>query len=251
MNITTTNSFERFGINHLSASSLNLWKNAPGIWSIRYLAKIKDAGNPAMWRGSAVENGLTALLRGQKLQQACDAAHQSFSLNCQSAPADALQIEDEEGLITCMVEQCAKWQPPSDLNAAQLKVEYFFDPVPIPVIGYLDFAFDGIDVDLKTTKACPSTPRHDHIRQVSIYRAARNRSGGVLYVTGKRHAYFDVGDEAMNDAIEELRADALSLNNFLARCDTREDALRSLPVDWDHYAAPKTKIPLSEILMAG
>jgi hypothetical protein len=243
------NSFERHGISHLSASSLNLWRGSPGIWALRYIAKIKDGGNAAMWRGSAVENGLASLLHGQQLTTAITAAYQSFDLNAKDALDDDTAAERE--LIAPMVTECAKWKAPSSLNASQLKIEYFFDPVPIPVIGYVDFCFDGIDIDCKSTKACPSSPRSDHIRQVSIYRAARNRNGGLLYVTGKRHQYFEIDDESMNIALEELRADALSLNNFLARCEGREDALRSLPVDWSHYAAPKTKIPLADLLLAG
>lgn len=245
------NSFERFGIGHLSASSLNLWTASPGIWALRYLAKIKDAGNPAMWRGSAVENGLAVLLRRQPLQLAYQAAHQSFDLNAKDYAEIDGDLTDERALIEPMLSECVRWKPPSDLNATQLKIEYYVDPVPVPIIGYLDFAFEGIDIDLKTTKACPSSPRNDHIKQVSIYRAARNRNGGLLYVTGKRHAYFDIDDEAMNIALDELRASALALNNFLARMDTKEDALRSLPVDYAHFQAPKTRIPLSQILMAG
>lgn len=251
MNTTTSNSFARFGIGHLSASQLNLWRGAPGLYLLRYIAKIKDSGNPAMWRGTAVENGLAALLRGQKLDVASDLAHQAFDLNANGYTEEDGDLTAERDLIKPMLGECLKWQPPSELNATQLKVEYWFDPVPIPVIGYLDFGFHEIDIDLKTTKACPSQPRADHVRQVSIYRAARNRAGGLLYVTGKRHAYFDVNDDAMNGALGDMHAAALSLNNFLARCETREDALRSLPIDYDHYAAPKTKIPLEEILLGG
>jgi len=130
-------------------------------------------------------------------------------------------------------------------------VEHWFDPVPIPVIGYLDFAFDGLDVDLKTTKACPSKPRPEHVRQVSLYRAARGRDGGLLYVTDKKHAYYPVDDQMMDEALMEMHAAALSLNNFLARMDSREDVLRSLPFDWEYFAAPKTKVPLAELLLAG
>jgi hypothetical protein len=241
------NSFQRFGIEHLSASSLNLWHASPGIFALRYLAKIKDDGNSAMWRGSAVENGLAVLLHGQPLDSAIEHAHQAFDLNAQGVIDD----DGERELIAPMLEQCSKWKAPSDLLSTQLKIEHWFDPVPIPVIGYLDFSFENIDIDLKTTKACPSTPRSDHVRQVSIYRAARNKAGGLLYVTNKRHAYFDVPDDAMNEALSELHADALSLNNFLARCETRDDALKSLPVDWSHFQAPKTKVPLAEILAGG
>ncbi len=242
-------SFERFGIDHLSPYSLNLWRASPGVWALRYVGKIKDEGKAALWRGNAVETGLAALLRGETPFEALDAAHMNFDLNAMGIIDE--KNEPERALIGPMLAQCAKWEAPSDLNATQLKIEYWFDPIPIPVIGYLDFAFDGIDVDLKTTTKCPSAPRADNVRQVALYRAARGRAGGILYVTDKKQAYYPVTDEMMDEALQEMHAAALSLNNFLARCDTREDVLRSLPVDWDHWSAPKTKVPLAEILTAG
>jgi hypothetical protein len=244
-----SNAFIRHGIDHLSASALNCWRAAPGVWALRYLAKISDKGNAAMWRGTAVEQGFAALLRSKDMNTAFAVAHTSYDLNAAGEITD--EIEAERELIEPMIRQCMHWQPPSDLNAAQLRIEHWFDDIPIPVVGYLDLAFDGIDIDLKSTKACPSAPRPDHIRQVSLYRAARGRAGGVLYVTNKRHAYFGIDDDTMERALGDLQADALSLRNFLARCDSRQDALRSLPVDWDGWQAPKTKVLLSEILLAG
>ncbi len=190
------------------------------------------------------------MLRGQHLEKALDVAYATFDLNARERKADLNlgDITPEADLIEPMLEQCAKWKPPGPLNATQLKIEYYFDPVPIPVIGYLDLAFESVDIDLKTTKACPSKPRPDNVRQVALYRAARNKAGGLLYVTDKRHSYFDVDDATMNEAIAELHADALSLNNFLARCETKDDALKSLPVDWSHFQAPKVKIPLNTLL---
>src|ERR1700728_2222750 len=138
-------SFERFGISHLSASSLNLWRAAPGIFALRYLANIKDDGNAAMWRGTAVENGLISLLRGQPLTKAVSNAYQSFDLNSNGSIEDSVTVQRE--LIAPMIEQCVRWTAPSPLAATQLKIEHWFDPIPIPVIGYLDMAFDGIDID--------------------------------------------------------------------------------------------------------
>lgn len=243
------NSFTRFGIEHLSASSLNLWRGAPGIWGLRYLAKIKDAGNAAMWRGTAVENGFAALLRTKDLNEARDLAHRNFDMNSQGELSDEITAERE--LIAPMIGECLRWKPPSDLMATQLRIEHWLEDVPVPIIGYLDLGFDGIDIDLKTTKACPSAPRADHVRQVALYRAARGRAGGLLYVTAKKHAYFPIDDDAMERALGDLQADALSLSNFLARCESKKDALKSLPVDWDAWNAPKIKVPLAEILLAG
>ena len=55
----------------------------------------------------------------------------------------------------------------------------------------------------------------------------------------------------MERALSDLQADALSLSNFLARMDTKKDVLKALPVDYDHWAAPKTRVPLAEVLLAG
>jgi hypothetical protein len=232
--------FKRHGIEHLSPSALNTWRASPGIWALRYLGKIRDDGNAAMWRGSAVENGLAAIFRGTKLEEATDIAHQAFDLNAQGEIAEDISAERE--LIAPMLKQCLLWMPPSPLNAAQLKVEHWVEGLPIPIVGYLDFAFEGIDVDLKTTKACPSTPRSDHIRQVALYRAARNRRGGVLYVTGKRSQYFEIDNQLMDNALYELKADALSLMSFLARFDTAREVIQSLPMDRSHFMFPTQPI---------
>jgi hypothetical protein len=62
--------FQRHGIGHLSPSSLNLWIAAPGIWALRYLGKMRESGNPKMWRGNAVEAGFAAYLRKGNLEEA-------------------------------------------------------------------------------------------------------------------------------------------------------------------------------------
>lgn len=236
--------FKRHGIEHLSPSSLNTWRASPGIWALRYLGKIKDDSNPSMLRGTAVENGFSALLRGSKLDAAVDLAHQNYDLNVQG------EISEERDLIEPMLKQCLLWPVPGPINATQIKVSYQFDSLPVPIVGYLDFAFDGIDVDLKTTKSCPSAPRSDHVRQVALYRVARKRRGGVLYVTGKRHQYFEIDSQMMENAIDELHADALSLMSFLGRFQTAREAIQCLPMDRSHFMFPTKPIP-SDLFMAG
>jgi hypothetical protein len=231
--------FARFAIDHLSPSSLNLWKEAPGIWALRYLKRVRDEGGAGFWRGTATENGLSVLLRTKDVNEALEAAHSSFDMN--TAGEISEDIEAERALIEPMVRELIRWAPPSDLMASQIKIEHWFDGIPVPVIGYLDFAFECRDVDLKTTKACPSSPRPDHIRQVSLYRAARNRPGGLLYVTGKKHAYFEVDDAQMSQAMADLEEDANRLFNFLSRMNNADDALMCLPVNKDHWQFPKSR----------
>ena len=212
------------------------------------MGKVTDKGGAKMWRGTAVEDGFVAALRGGK--EPLEVALRSYELNCAGELTD--EIEEQRELIKPMLEQALIWQTPGPLNAAQLRVEYHLPQVVVPVVGYLDMGFEGIDVDLKNfTEKCPSAARPEHVRQVSLYRAARDRSGGLLYVASKRHAYYEVDDQSMDIALEEMRAAALSLQNFLARCESREDVLKSLPVDWSNWQAPKTRVSLSEVLLAG
>jgi hypothetical protein len=133
----------------------------------------------------------------------------------------------------------------------QLRIEHCFDDVPVPLVGFLDFAFvTGIDVDLKTTRARPSQPRGNHVRQVALYRAARQRRGGLLYVTDKKFAYFEIDDAYAQAGLDDLRAAALSLSQFLAKVSDTEEALACLPYNPDDFrTTPKS--PVDSLLQTG
>jgi hypothetical protein len=237
-----TNPFQRHGIGHLSPSSINKFITSPGLWARQYLGGVKEGGNVKMWRGSAVEAGYVAALRQLAPCCALDVAKDSFWLNVEENSVnaqDTAEVKGQECLIKPMLEQCLRWAPPSALNAAQIKIEHWFPDVPVPVIGYVDLAFEGIDIDLKTTTRCPSKPDPSHVRQVSLYRAARERAGGLLYVTDKKHAYFDVDDQMMGAALVQLNDAALKLTKLLAAFDKPQDIIDVLPIDWDHWMAPK------------
>lgn len=236
------NPFETHGIGHLSPSSLNLFIAQPGIWALRYLARRKEAGNVRMWRGTAVEAGFVHYLHAGKLREAYDAAHRSFALNVEENGEQGEAADKERALLEPMLNQALLWTPPSALNASQIKVEHWFDDVPVPVIGYVDLAFDGIDVDLKTTMRCPSKPDPTHVRQVSLYRAARKREGRLLYVTDKRYAYYAVDDEMMATALEELNDAARKLSKLLGAFKTADDVMAALPIDYSSYMAPKVRV---------
>lgn len=247
------NAFARHGIKHLSASSLNLWRGSPGLWALRYLANVKDDGNAAMWRGTAVEGGFHSILRGFDLPAATDLALQNFDANSHGEITD--EIDAERNLIPPMLKGLAAFtaaKPFPPLIGTQLKIEHWYDDIPIPVIGYADFVFeDGLIVDLKSTKACPSQPRPDHARQVSLYMAAREAPGALLYCTHAKQGFYRLDEDTKHRALGDLESCARSLLSFLGRVDNAKDALHCLPFDTDHYAFPKLKVPLDQILLAG
>lgn len=251
------NAFERHGIKHLSPSSINCWRETPGLWCLRYLQRIRDDGSPAMWRGTAVEAGMERLLRGQPLQPAVGAALEAFEAAAVGEITDGMDAERK--LIPKMVERVCDWhadllatnQAP-ELAATQLRIETYLDGVSVPVIGYVDFTFmDGPDLDLKTTKACPSAPRPDHLRQIALYHRARQRPGALLYVTDKRMAYYVPSATDLANALGALTDAARSLERFLTHIPDADAAVRMMPHPTDHWSyGEATRAKVSELLEA-
>lgn len=227
--------FQRHNIQHISASSLALFRAQPALWCLKYLAGFKDEAGPAAWRGSAVEAGLTHwLYRRNEQQQALDAAYGLYLSNAQGELSD--EIEAERALISPMFQQailaCKDLPHPI---AKQLRIECRLDGVDVPVVGYLDILTDTEVIDLKTTKACPSEVKPDHRRQVALYVHSRGNkeAGKVLYVTAKKFAIYSV--ENVGEAVEAIRRDALALQRFLGRVKDGPDALGILPADLDSF----------------
>ena len=226
--------FEKHNIQHLSASSLGLFRAQPALWCLKYLSRYRDDAGPAAWRGSAVEAGLAHHLYKQDKPSAIEAANSRFEVEAMGDASDDVDAERQN--IAPMLDQAiATFGPLGQPVAKQLRTEARFDGLTVPVIGYLDFLFDGLIVDLKTTKACPSEIKPDHARQVALYLHSRGfkEKGRVAYVTAKRGAIYDVVEPER--AVDAIRRDAIALQNFLARVDDCRDALSILAPDTDHF----------------
>ena len=102
------NALERHGIDHLSASSLNLWRASPGLWSARYLAGLKDDANAAMWRGTAVEAGLRHVLYGAPIEEK-PAKRPSRA----SRPTRLARAMPMSRLVLRMLDRAVTWKPSS------------------------------------------------------------------------------------------------------------------------------------------
>lgn len=230
------NGFHKFGIERLSPSSLNLWKANPGLWSLRYLGKFFDSAGPAAWRGNAVEKGLHSWFIKKDVETALAVALEAFEKEAQGLADD--ETETEHALIAPMLDVAIQKAStlPSPYFGAQTRVEYSFQDVDVPVVGFIDFVLeDGSIFDLKTTKACPSAPKPDHARQVALYMAAKDCDGGLMYVTAKRSELYAIDDQLRDASLESMRRDALSLQRFLESHSDPRSAIRSLPMNDDDF----------------
>lgn len=235
------NAFHRHGIDHLSASSINLFIAQPAMWAVSYLMKKRTSVGPAAHRGTAIECGVEAGLFDPVMpvvdcQQVALAKYHSMT----RLSADA-RIEKEREMIAPAVEiALAELRqygvPEKPEGSRQHKIEIQLPGVPVPLIGYLDLLFPqhGMVVDLKTTSRIPSEISEAHSRQGAIYAAAKsNHQIRFAFVSAKKVAVYAL-DNAADHLAEVCRA-AQAIENLLSLSDDSEQLTRCFAPDLSSF----------------
>jgi hypothetical protein len=222
------NAFQRHGIEHLSASHLNLFVAQPAMWAASYLMKRRTPVGPAAHRGSAIEHGTEAGLFDPEMPvPECQklALERFHSLTRLSADS---RIEKERETIAPSVEialaelrQYGLPEKPED--GRQHKIELILPGVSVPIIGYLDLLFPqhGMVVDLKTTARIPSEMTEAHCRQGAIYAAAKdNHEVRFAFVSAKKVAVYILQEQAAH--LAQVVRTAKAIENLLNLSDDSE-----------------------------
>lgn len=207
--------FAQHGIEHVSASSLNLWASEPAMWVMERLLKMRSPVGPAAHVGTAVEAGVEhALLNPDKLHDALPVALTKYDTLCQDADAK-LKIA---GMLEQALKQLAAYgKPDVPEDGRQHRVEVALEGVAVPCIGFTDFVFHGhgVIVDLKTSSTLPSAIKASHARQGAVYAAAFGNYGmRFCYATPKKSAVYEL--ENARDHLAALANIARRLERFLA-----------------------------------
>ena len=207
---------------HFSPSQITKFRNEPALWLIEYHMGVRGEVGPGAWRGTAVEAGVEAgLMKAVNEGKCVEIAYSVFDAEAAGEISD--KITEERYMIAAFLKEAREAlskMPP--LIVSQVKIETFVPEAPdIPVIGYLDFDFGDYDLDLKTTKACPSKPRPDHLWQVAVYNKARGKPHKLLYVTPKRHALYEVPQEALDAAWREVSATVVAMDRIIKGIEQR------------------------------
>ena len=155
------NGFQRFGIKHLSASSINLFKNAPDVWVMQYLLKKRTSGSPAMTRGIAAEDGVVAALASElDFDDALAIAHKRFDRSYPLAldPKVSKERSDIDGYMKQAILALCEYDKP-DFSKGTMDNPYpqekiliksqLVDGSVIDIIGYLDLVYPqhGLVID--------------------------------------------------------------------------------------------------------
>jgi hypothetical protein len=229
------NGFEKHGIKHLSASSINLWANAPDVWVASYLFKKRTPMGAAAMRGICTEDAVANTLTGKlhksgALDQALEKFDSMFFMADEKITKERAMIEPCMELTLQELEHYGKPEFPED-GQTKISITAKTDDFEIPVIGYLDFVFPdhGVVIDLKTTGRIPSKMSPEHQLQRAIYQKARgNQVVKFLYVSSKKTNMLEDGDPT--EILGKAKKQIARLEKFL-RSGSAEDIREVIPVN--------------------
>lgn len=230
------NPFARHGITHLSASSLNLYRNEPALWTLRYLHGARDDAGPAAWRGSAVEAGVDwfCMRPDDKPEECINKMLQRFELDASGEATDDIEKE-RAALCDFLKVATVAFKPFGQPVARQLKIEHRLDGIEVPVIGYVDYTFADSLLDLKTTWRLPSSPKPDHKIQVALYAKETRKAPSLLYVTPKKSQVFGPETIDVDAAYRDLCRAARAVRTLLEMTDDAKSAAQMFCPNFESF----------------
>ena len=248
------NGFERHAIDHLSASSLNLWAAEPAIWAMERLLGLRSPASPSMARGKAVEEGIhDGLIDHDMSVEACvEKALSAFDREMILNADDRRDSERAQiaGYVEYGLAELRQYGIPSGY---QDRVEIRLDDVAVPIIGFIDWRFDdhGMIVDLKTSERLPSAISLSHARQGAIYARAHGNYGmRFAYVKplaakkdGRAVAVYELERAEIDRQLVALREISLRLERFLRLSNDARELCGLIVPDYErfHWNSPTTR----------
>ena len=217
----TNNPFDQFDIEHLSASSINLFIQDISLFIVRYLAKHKSPTNSAMLRGTVIDHAI-----GEK-HSVKEAQKEFMSLmnyhKKEGVTFDEVKAETEYNNIEKYLEVGLPfYEGLGEPVSYQKKVELEFDDLPIPVIGYVDLEYEDCIRDIKTTAKRPSELLPPVQRQVAVYATALEKDrayADYLYVTKTKAEVISFEVDDIDMRLNEVYRVASAMMNLLQNND--------------------------------
>lgn len=248
------NAFERHGISHLSASSLNAWLAAPSLWVLEKLLKHRGQMGAAAHRGTAVEAGVSAGLFNPEVDEAACTKTAIELYDKLTALSGDPKRDHERTVIPGMVKQGLALRehglPIRPNFGDQHKVEIRLEGVSVPIIGYLDWLYGEEILDLKTTLRVPSSMSEPHLRQATVYKTAHfDKRVRFFYVSDKKAEKHTLTREQYDVALRELTQSAQRLERFLSVSNDARELAAIVPHTSDsfYFNDPSTRAKALEV----
>jgi hypothetical protein len=236
-----TSSFQRHGIDHLSASSINLFVAEPAMWAMQKLMGRKSGVGAAAHRGTSIEAGVEmGLFEPEAPVEACQELALSRFNQLTVLSGDPNRDKEAAAIapsVAIALKELRQYGVPSAADGnRQHRIETSIDGVSVPFIGWLDFWFQdhAIIVDLKTQLRLSSKISEPHARQGAIYHAAHgNAEIRFAYLTPQKIGVYRLDDPRTHlNAVAHI---AQSIERFLGLSSDPEALTRSLSPNFDSF----------------
>jgi len=191
---TSKNGFQTHGINRISVSNVNKFREAPDAWATQYLGGAKFVAGWAAIQGFAVEAGVEwGVFNGVDIPECVERSIEQLKERGAMMKGYAEEIEKRVPVVKRMTETALEQlmplgrpeEPAKGERQHSVGIDVRFadgDNGTVPLIGYLDFWYPqhNLIVDLKTTSKAPSKWSLSHGIQAAVYQRA------VQSMTGER-----------------------------------------------------------------
>lgn len=238
-------SFDAFGIKHLSPSSLNTFAAEPAMFVLTKVLGYPNVVGAAAHRGTASEAGIAHGLNNPQasLTECVEVGVEQFKqlVAMTTDPRKEKEQESIPGFIEYGLRELKPYGKPTSMQG-EVRVEV--PGLAVPLFGYYDFLWANVSVlvDLKTSHRLESEIKLGHARQLSLYKKAEVvDSARITYATPKKAATYGLenGDQHF-DALVRI---ALTVQRFVSlSADPKELASLVIPdVDSFYYNDPLTR----------
>ena len=213
--------FDRFGLNHLSSQSVNLFLSNPAMFVLKYCEGYKGPTNAAMLRGNTSDKmiGVAVMDTKIKLDELENRAVDYFN-----AALD--DIEDEPETINKELESVRSYvktgvpfyRKLGKPISYQQEVNLDFDDIPVPILGYCDLEYSNCIRDIKTTTRSPSKLPEQVSRQLCIYATALEKPTAYAdYIVSntRNQSVVTLECDDLNLRLDEVYRASLAITNLL------------------------------------
>ena len=220
--------FARFGITHLSATSLIQFRNDPALGVVYLILKVREIGSPAMHRGTAIDEAIGLLLtddsRFKSLEEIKRFATQNYRRLIKEDPEtyNSRYVEHELRVLLNCLDVCfplmKSWDKPT---AYQKEICINITGIEIPIRGYIDLLYPYEVRELKSTVKPKREIIPDHAFQVSTYALAiQNETGEwpeacVDYLTPTALQSYTLDD--VESQAQEVINEAFAIRSLLSK----------------------------------
>ena len=242
---TLDDPFLRFGIKHLSATSMLQFRNDPALGIVYLVLGIREAGSPAMHRGTAVDEAIGSLLTQSVepdlnlLKRSATNSYRKLIENDPDHYNDRYVEKELRVLLSCL-EICfplmRAWERPT---AYQQKIILQIENIEVPIRGFIDLLYPNEVRELKSTVKPKKEIVQDHAFQVATYAMAIHQETGewpeacVDYITPdclQSYALDNVEAQA-----QEVSKTAGDIRSLLADAENEAALRKSIQPDFSRW----------------